>query len=455
MRLSTKDKVPPVWRRVSEVTHGGDAAATTLTNLILGVLGMCSGIFVARLLGPGGRGELAAIQTVPSFVGTLAMIGMPEAVVYYSARQPGKAGRYLGSGVALATLASVPFIICAYALMPSMLKAQQASVIQAARSYLWIGVLYATVGMLLHPLRGRSDFLSWNCLRLLVPVSWIGVLTVAWCLNIRTASFIADINLIATALLFFPFALVTLRRIPGPYWPELQQFGRMTAYGFPCMMTGLPQTLNFRMDQMLMGAFFAPRALGVYAVAVAWSGAVAPLLNAIGVVILPYVASADDRRHAVSRFIGAVRITSLLALGICTGVAMATPFAMRILFGTRYQDAIPSALVLVPASGLLGINLSLQEGMRGLGHPYAALQAEAIGLLVTAIGLATMLRPLGILGAAVASVVAYSAVTASMLGSAKRILGISALGILLPRSKDVAIGFRRISDAISRRVAAN
>src|SRR6202030_2462068 len=75
---------------------------TAATNIALAVLGMVSGILAARLLGPHGRGELAAIQTWPSFIASLAMLGMPEAVVYYSARAPSTAGRYLGSAVMVA-----------------------------------------------------------------------------------------------------------------------------------------------------------------------------------------------------------------------------------------------------------------------------------------------------------------------------------------------------------------
>lgn len=59
-------------------------ALTVAANVTLAALGMVSGILAARLLGPHGRGQLAAIQTWPSSIATLAMLGMPEAVVYYS-----------------------------------------------------------------------------------------------------------------------------------------------------------------------------------------------------------------------------------------------------------------------------------------------------------------------------------------------------------------------------------
>jgi O-antigen/teichoic acid export membrane protein len=89
-----------VWSKVQRSRPlAANTVITATVNLVLAVLGMMSGVLAARLLGPHGRGELAAIQTWPGVIGTLAMLGMPEAIVYYSARDERGAGRYLGSAV--------------------------------------------------------------------------------------------------------------------------------------------------------------------------------------------------------------------------------------------------------------------------------------------------------------------------------------------------------------------
>src|SRR2546427_9787609 len=72
-----------------------NAAETALTNAMLGAIGIVTGIIAARWLGPDGRGELAAIQMWPSAVASLAMIGLPEALVYLSAKHPSQSRRYL------------------------------------------------------------------------------------------------------------------------------------------------------------------------------------------------------------------------------------------------------------------------------------------------------------------------------------------------------------------------
>jgi O-antigen/teichoic acid export membrane protein len=243
--------------------------------------------------------------------------------------------------------------------------------------------------------------------------------------------------LITQALLIFPFGAIVKHRVHGPFKPEPRRFPEMIRYGIPCVATALPQMLNIRLDQMLMAAVLPPRDLGLYVVAVAWSGAVAPLLTAVGAVTLPAVASAGRREQAVYRLAAAARGTSGLAVLCCAGLAALTPFAIVTLFTESFAGAIPAAMVLVPAAGVLGITLVLQEGLRGLGQPYAVLKTELAGLAATALGLATMLRPMGIVGAALASLFGYSVTMGAAMLSVRRNAGIGPADLLLPKIGDI------------------
>jgi O-antigen/teichoic acid export membrane protein len=390
---------------------------------------------------------LAAIQTTPGAFATLAMIGVPEALVYFSAQQGGDAGRYLGTAIALALTACIPFSAVAYLAMPLMLRAQTTNVILDARLYLMIAPLYATVGMMYVPLRGTGDFAAWNLLRLVLPASALAVLATAFVLGCATPAFVAFGNLFCTGLLFIPCFFTLRKRLRGPYIPDSAKIAPILRYGFPCMMTGLPQMLNLRLDQMLMAVFLPPRQLGLYVVAVAWSGSVSPLLTSIGTTLLPAVASADNHTRASARMSEGVRMTALLAIAVCALVAAISPFAIRSLYGVRFSGAIPAALILIPAAGVLGVNFSVQEGIRGFGRPYLVFRAELLGLAVTAISLVLMLRPFGIIGAAVASMLGYSTVAVALLASAKQIAGTSMASLLVPRPAEMKRGVMRIAAA--------
>jgi len=432
-----------------------NTAATAAANLVIAAFGMLTGIVTARLLGPQGRGELAAIQTTPGFIGTLAMLGLPEALSYYSAQDPRRAGRFLGTASALALTASVFFVAGGYVVMPTLLHAQDAVIINAARWYLLITPIWALQGMLPPLVRGVGDFALWNVMRLMVPVCAVAVLLFAWLAHEETARFIGFGNLGFNMLLFVPFLWLAQRRIKGSYSPEHAQIRRMLEYGLPCAMTVLPQTLNLRLDQMLMAAFVPPRELGFYVVAVAWSMAASPLLTSIGAAILPSVASADNRELAIACLGKGTRAACAAALSVCTPLMMLTPIGLRCLFGANFRASIPAALVLVPAAGVLGINLTLQESIRGLGFPYAVLRAELFGLAVTAVSLAALLRPLGILGAAVSSLLGYSTVMAALLASAARLAGCPASKLLYLTAHEFRMGSIRNCGVAGRQLQSD
>ncbi|PYU01234.1 MAG: hypothetical protein DMG38_04255 [Acidobacteria bacterium] len=414
----------------------GNLLVTFAGNGCLALLGLVTGVLVARLLGPQGRGELAAIQTWPTNIASLAMLGLAEATVYFSAREPRQAGRHLSSAIALALLLSPPVGLIAYLLMPVLLSAQSVHVIQAARWYLLLIPVMALVGMPFNALRGRSDFLIWNALRLTPNIGWLIVLIAACSLRAATPQWLAGTFLVVLSLLFVPVFVVTRRRVPGPFTPDYRLWRPMLSYGAPSAVGSVPQMFNLRLDQMLMAALFAPRQLGLYVVAVAWSGAAAPAASAIGAVAFPRVAS---QRLAAA---GAETLGQTIRLGIlacaCVGgvVLILAPVGIPLLFGARFAPAIPAALILTVAGAVLGLNVILEEGVRGLGDTRVILWSELAGLVTTIAALALLLRPLGIVGAAIASLLAYVAVCVSLVIQVRSKIGCSATNLLRPRRAD-------------------
>lgn len=417
---------------------------TAGANVVLALSGMVTGILAARLLGPHGRGELAAIQNTASFIAGFAMLGLPEALTYYSARMSEQAASYLGTASVLALIASVPCALAGFLAMPTLLNAQSPAVINAARWYLLIAPIWAVCGMLPHLARGTSHFIDWNLMRLIVPVCAVAVLLVAWLTDNVTARFIAFGNLVYNLFLFAPFFYLVSCRITGSYLPKRAMIRPLLDYGLPCALTGLPQSLNLRLDQMVMAAVMRPRDLGLYVVAVAWSGAVSPILTSVGAALMPSVASATSREHAVKQIAHGVKVACALAVLLCSAITALTPVAIVYLFGRNYRAAIPAALIAVPAAGVLGINFALQESVRGLGAPKAVLRAELLGLCATSVSLAAFLPRFGILGAAASSLLGYSVVGIALINSAMHLTNTSVKHLLIPSKHELSCGLRQV-----------
>jgi len=86
------------------------------TNSALTAVAVATGVIAPRLLGPSGEGELAAIQTWPMLLGTLAMLGLDSALVYFIARDP-ESGKQLTATATVIGLVIFPgrryWMVCA------------------------------------------------------------------------------------------------------------------------------------------------------------------------------------------------------------------------------------------------------------------------------------------------------------------------------------------------------
>jgi len=337
--------------------------------------------------------------------------------------------------------------------MPLLRRAKPATAVVAARWYLLFVPVQALAGLPFYPLRGRNDFFVWNALRITPTLPWIVVLTAAWLVEWRSPSRLAYCYLAGLASLFFPIAFVAKRRIPGSFAPKARKFNPLLRYGLLCMMTTVPQLLNFRLDQMLMAGLLRPVDLGLYVAAVAWSGAVNPLLSAVGWALFPKVASEPSREARTRAFAKASRLAALLAAILGLLLLVSTPWGMILLFGRKFLPALKATFILIPAAAVAGLNTVLEEGLRGLGHPASVMRGEFAGLLITVVALAIMLRPLGIIGASFASLLGYSTVTLALITQSRWLTGASVRTLLFPSRSEIYSGLCQLRSTARQAVS--
>lgn len=428
----------------TESRFGNQLAWTLGTNVLLMIISLSTGMLLARLLGPDGRGRLAAIQNWPAFIGILATMGLGDALVYFPGRHPGRTGRYFGSAVSLGLLASGVSVVVGYWLMPSLLAAQSPLTINTARQYLMIVFLFATSGMCFQILRGCGQIKVWNLLRLAQPALWVLLLIVAWLIGERAPERLAMWFLVGSALLILPlFLLATFWKIKGPFRPDPTVWGPMLRYGLPSLFGGLSQSLNLRLDQLLMVGLLQPASLGVYAVAASWSAALTPLASAVASLTCPRVASAGEWHAQVTAMELTTRFGVFIVILFSVPLLLITPLAVPMLFGQSFAAAVPVALVLLVGAAIGSVNGLLEEGLRGLGQPKSVMAAETGGLVVMAILLLVLLRPFQLMGAATASLVGSLTTWVCLLVLVRRSIG-SGHSLLWPTRDDLNYGRRRL-----------
>ena len=412
------------------------AIITTGANVVMSALGIFTGVAAARLLGPNGRGELAAIQAWPSALASFAMLGTSEALVYFSAKEPEKRAVYLTSSITIGLMGAMVFSLAGYMAMPWLLSSQRAEVVWGARIFLlqiWLYVLLAMPGELLH---GSGRFLAWNSLRICPMLLWALIYLVAWLADIHRAVPLAIAYAFLAWVMLFALVPMLRQEIAGPIIPGRTEIVDTLAFGLPAVATVMPKMLNLRLDQILMAGLLPPQVLGLYVIAVAWSQAGTAILGGMSSIVVPRLAG-DDNRDGPGAILVRVARMSVIVAGLIAAVLIATAhFGIMLFFGQRFASATFAARILAVAGALSGFNMVMSEGVRGCGRPAAALRAELAGLVVTVICLWLLLRPFGIVGAAVASLLAYGTTALWLLLEARTITGIEVTTFVAPRWSD-------------------
>lgn len=408
------------------------------TNIAIAAITLLTGVIAPRLLGPAGEGELTAIQAWPLLLGTLAMLGLDSALVYFIARQPEKGRQLITTACLMGLASSLAVAAVAWFVLPFALSAQPPAVISAARVYLLIGALYAVIGLPHTALRGVGAFRAWNIFRIVPNAVLLAVLIGAGLSGHPAAIPISRWFLGGLLVTGLPVLLVVTRRLRGRAAPDRRLAPRMLRFGLPSSLATLPQTVNLRFDQLLIIALMPARWLGLYVVAVAWSGVSGLVLSAASAVLFPEVAAERDAGRQRRMVLQALHGGAAVVLVVSVLLLLATPACLPLVFGARYSPAIPSALVLAPAGAILAWSGIAEDGLRGLGRPAGVLAAEMAGAVVTVAALPPLLDVEGILGAAIASLLGYSVTAMYAVRCLHRATGLGYRRLLIPDWRDVA-----------------
>ena len=415
-------------------------------NLVLLVAGFVSSVLLFRALGPQGRGETAALQAWPLLLGTFGGLGVQSGTAYFAARNPSRATAAFATALAVLPGICLAVMAAAYFALPHLLSAQRAEIVGAARWFLLM-VPVQIIGMLPWPiLHALGKMREWNLLRLQFPVFWVGALVIGWTFLTLTPLLVSEIYLGVLLLNAVLWNLVLLRTIKGSFTPDFSLLKPVFRIGVPTLLTGLPQHLNLRLDQLAMAAYLKPAILGYYVTAVAWSSLTTPILTALSLNIFPQLMSSGDARVQIEVLSRTLRLSVLVGSALCIVLMLATPAGYSLIYGNVNRSAIIAAEILIAGGLVTNLNMSLHEAFRAFGTPRFSMYAEFTGLLLT-VGLLWLLLPrYGLIGAAVASIVSYVGVLSTLMIFLRTTRGVRPGTCFIPTSSDRLVLRGLISD---------
>lgn len=399
---------------------------TFLGTFLIQFLNIFSGIIIARILLPQGRGELTAIMLWPSLIATIGNFGIIEALSYYTAKNDLYHNKtLLSTCLIVITILSLILATSGYFILPFLLTEYSPTTLSIGRFYLilYIPLNFFTLSFAFTIL-GRLRLLEYNIVRVfLYVVNVIGLFILIILGKVSLSGIIWFAILANTSTLFLSMFIVISNG--WLFWnPDIMVLKKLLTYGISAHLGSVANYLNSRLDQLLIAAFFIPSTLGIYVVAVTISGGVSLCSGTIAVVAFPQISnlqSLEEKEIAFGRY---MRFTIYFSFLIALVLFVMTPWLLQVFFGNDYLQATWVARVLIIASVPLACNQIFDAGFKAYNNPIISSKAQVIGLVVTGLSLWLLLPRYQAIGAAYASLFAYLIVFVFMIFSVKTIIGI-------------------------------
>jgi len=406
-----------------------DFAVTLLGQIGVLALGVVSSVLAARLLGPQGRGELAAIILWPMLLIFLFSIGMNQSIVFHTGKRRFEISEIWSSALAIGLVLSACAVIAGLWVIPAALRHYSPEDRRLALIFLAFVPLIWLTGIPAGLMQGKLELGYFAALRVMSSFLYaLGLLG----LYLSDRPYVQDALAVQVCALIVVAAwgFWLISRELKPHWVfSFSACRSLLNFGWKTQAGDLASYVNQRLDQLLLTLFVPPRDLGFYVVAVTVSMSVGFFPQAAGIVTLATGSNSgpEQTKKVIAKSFGTTFF--VLALG-CGALYFVCPWLVPFAFGASFAPAVTACRILLPGSVALGLNQVLFSGARALDHPALPSYTEGFAVAVTCAALYLLLPRYGFVGAAIASTLAYVSSLVLLLALFYRRLNISPLDLV-------------------------
>lgn len=388
-------------------SFGLSLAWSAASGLTLPLSALATGPVFARVLGPDGRGVVAAV-TVPVFLALpVFQVGLQDATTYHTARGAGRSRLIRVAGMRLALIYGALGFTVLYLMAPVLLQNYRHEIPLLRLLSATLPLVYLQA-VLRGQAQGNGQYrrVIWerwlfSLFRVLLAVGFavLGLLSIASGAWVIWGSGI----ICGVALLGVP---QRGRERAKSLWTEREYWRQCWAlvhFGLRSWSGSLAATLVLRLDQVVLALLVSSHELGLYAVAASLADVPSTAIGAIRDMVFARSAQKGDP------LIVARTCRIFLVLGTVSALVgiLLTPFALPLLFGSGFRNASVMAQLLLAGTPAAVLSSLMSSGLGSAGRPGAQSACQAAGVVATVPILLVLVPIIGGRGAAIATDVAY------------------------------------------------
>ena len=325
------------------------------TGVAIQLMLLVSGPLIARLLGPSGRGELAAIMIWPAALTFFGTLGLPAGTTYAIARGRGQPRELSRRMLKYALLQTVVILAVQFAVFDAVLGGRGDAVWEAALiSLLLVPVLLAQqYGIAL--LQGAQRFRLFNAARVLPAALYAAFVLGLFVMDRDSLMPIVLAWLVANAVttLFCFIGVYAYKDTPRQHAEMTDR--EMFSFGLRGLFVSGSPVEAVRLDQMALAIFLPAAALGTYVVGLAITNLPSFVSKSVGVVAFPTVAAEKDTRKAWQMVNRYTMLDLGLSLLIVVPLFALASWIIPLLFGDAFKDAVVISYLVLPGTVFLSV----------------------------------------------------------------------------------------------------
>lgn len=388
-------------------------AGTFLTSIGIQLLTLVSGVLVARMLQPDGRGVFAAVQLWPGIIASLSWLGVNYSFAVRAARDPAEIPALIRAASALSLVSSVCFLLIGWLLLPLVLPADRPDIVQWSRWYLLVIPANLLTTYLQALDQGAGRLKPFNAVRNSLSLAYMVIVVGCWIAGVRDVGWFIAALLAANVLtLIVRMHLTGWRRLRPEF--DLQRMRTFTREGAPYLAASVVNLARENIEKLILLFLLGSAQLGLYVVAITASGLHATLAKSVNTLILARSGSLSSE-HAARDTARIFRVMAVVSVILSLAVAATLPLLIPMLFGSSFLGAVVPAVMLVAAQYLYSQGAIVDEGLRAQARPGVGVIA-GIAAVATFSILGLLLAPgwslVGVAAAAISSQFVYSLVLA-------------------------------------------
>lgn len=412
-----------------------NVSMTFFSQILILIVGLISSIFIARYLGPSGKGILAFLATITGIGLQISNLGLHASNTYYVSKNESFLPRLARNSIFSSIVFGFLVILVLYSLylmkpdffanVPSILLV----ITLLAIPFQLLFLFYSNLLLGIQKVKEYNYSLIIN--NVLINLIIIVILLFGLGLfDIVLFQFFFAVIIAIGMIVSLKFTkelkevkyhkelpfykkIMEMFKFLNYFKPDFELLKKMSGYGLKIYLAALFSFLVLKSDIILVNYFLGSAATGIYSIAVSFGDLIYMIPVSIASILFPKVSKMEKGGWEFT--LNLIKYGAVLMAVICIIFLFLIKPLILLLYGTPFIDATWAFIFLLPGVYFLSLETVAVQYLAARGFPIFIVYAWIMALILNVILNIFLIPILGINGASISSTIAYTLITAFVL----------------------------------------